>query len=104
MEVATTNVLLSNEVDYVVFSVSGPKYGCLSELFGCRAQTTSISVVHLVGHYTDTNSASAGLHGVLMASDSEDDSDAGSLADDEDYIEEIGHEVMDLHKDREAYM
>lgn len=39
-----------------------------------------------------------------MASDSEDDSDAGSLADDEDFIEEIGNEVMDLHKDREAYM
>ncbi|KAK4703382.1 hypothetical protein P7C70_g2835, partial [Phenoliferia sp. Uapishka_3] len=80
MEVATTNVLLSNEVDYVVFSVSGP------------------NEVHLVGHYTDTNSASAGLRGVQVLcgdSDSEDESD--------DDMEGVENELRTLKEDREAH-
>ncbi|KAL8290180.1 hypothetical protein RQP46_003119 [Phenoliferia psychrophenolica] len=79
METATTSVLLSNEIDFVVLSVSGP------------------NAVHLVGHYSDTNSTSAGLKGVLMDSDSDDDA---SLDEDEEFLEEF----KQLKEDREAYM
>ena len=53
-----------------------------------------------MGHYSDTNSASAGLHGVLMDSD---DEDAESLAD-EEYLEEVSNELAQLKEDREDIM
>ncbi|KAM0746337.1 hypothetical protein T439DRAFT_350596 [Meredithblackwellia eburnea MCA 4105] len=76
LEVTTTNVLLSHDTDFVVFSVTGPNQ------------------VHLTGHYTDEGKHHEVEPGVLHNSE-EDDTDS-ILANDEAYMAEVREEAEEF--------